>query len=156
MNINDFALARLVHVVAVVGWIGGVWFVTWVVMPAIARTNAPTDRLAAFHRIEAGFAPQARWWVLLAGLSGFWMIGRMHLWPRFAEAHYWWMHAMVALWALFALMLFVLEPLVLHRRMVASQTPEADFARMRTMHKVASLFALATVAGAVGGSHGLF
>ena len=153
---DDFTLARLFHVVAIAAWIGGVWFVTLVVIPAIARTEPPAERIAAFQRIEGRFAPQARWWVLLAGLSGFWMTWRADLWSRFADPHMWWMHAMVALWLVFMAMLFVAEPLVLHRRMANSPDPERDFARMATMHRVLSFAGLVAVAGAVGGAHGLF
>jgi len=153
---DDFVLARVLHVIAVVAWIGGVWFVTWVVMPATVRHHPPAERLAAFQRIEAGFAPQARWWVLLAGVSGFWMVWRTDMWSRFADARFWWMHAMVALWVVFMAMLFVAEPLVLHKRMANSPTPERDFARMRTMHRVLSLAGAVVVLGAVGGAHGLF
>ena len=156
MPFDDFTLARLIHVVAVAAWIGGVWFVTFVVIPAIVRSDVPAERLAAFHRIEGRFAPQARWWVLLAGLSGFWMTWRADLWSRFAEPQMWWMHAMVALWLVFAIMLFIAEPLVLHRRMASSPEPERDFARMATMHRVLSIAGFVTVAGAVGGAHGLF
>lgn len=60
MDIDWLILARALHVVSVVGWIGGVWFVTFVVMPAIARNEAPAARLAAFHQIERGFAPEAQ------------------------------------------------------------------------------------------------
>ncbi len=52
MEIDWFTLARVLHVVSVVGWIGGVWFVTFVIMPAIARAEPPQRRLIAFHRIE--------------------------------------------------------------------------------------------------------
>lgn len=154
MLFSDLAFARFIHVVAIVGWIGGVWFVTLVVMPAITRSEQPARRLAAFHRIEQGFAPQASIWVLLAGASGLWLTWRGDMWWRFADPSYWWMHAMVCLWLIFALMLFVLEPLVLHRRMAHSVTPEADFARMVMIHRVLSLAALITVAGAVAGAHG--
>ncbi len=155
MAFDDFTLARVVHVASVVGWIGGVWFVTFVVMPAIIRNEPPQSRLTAFHRIEQGFAPQARVWVLLAGISGFWMTWRADLWARFGESSFWWMHAMVALWTLFALMLFVIEPLFLHRRMARSPSPDADFHRMVTMHRVLSVVALVTVLGAMAGAHGM-
>ena len=39
------------------------------------------------------------------------MAWRGDLWGRFGEARFWWMHAMVGLWLVFALMLFVIEPL---------------------------------------------
>ena len=145
----------MLHVLAVVGWIGGVWFVTGVVMPTIRRHEPPSRRLGAFHRIESGFASQARWWVLLAGGSGMWMVWRGHMWPRFADRHFWWMHAMLSLWAVFFLMLFMIEPLFLHRRMAISQCSEADFDRLVMAHRVLSLAGLVTVAGAVAGAHGL-
>jgi hypothetical protein len=66
------------------------------------------------------------------------------------------MIAMVAVWAIFAVMLFVLEPLVIHRRMHNSATPTADFRRMEIMHRILLLGSLITTAGAVGGSHGLW
>lgn len=155
MLIDDLTLARIVHVASMIGWIGGVWFVTLVVMPAITRTEQPEDRLAAFHRIEQGFAPQARLWVLLAGASGLWMAYRGDMWWRFTDPGYWWMHAMVGLWLIFAAMLFVAEPLVLHRRMEHSTTPARDFARMVMLHRLLSLAALATTIGAMAGAHGL-
>jgi uncharacterized membrane protein len=155
MDIDWFTLARVAHVASVVGWIGGVWFVTFVVMPAIARSEAPAARLAAFHRIEQGFAPQAQFWVLLAGASGLWMTWEADLWWRFADPALWWMHAMVALWLVFALMLFVAEPLLLHHRMAHSPDPAADWQRMVWVHRVLSVSALITTLGAMAGAHGL-
>ena len=151
---DDFILARAVHVLSVLLWIGGVAFVTTVLLPAIRRSAPPERRLEDFHRFEGRFAPQARVWVLLAGLSGLWMIWRAGLWSRFADPHAWWMHAMVALWLVFAAMLFVVEPLHLHKRMAASPEPERDFARLERMHRVALALSLLTLAGAVAGSHG--
>lgn len=153
---DDFALARIVHVVAVLFWIGGVGFVTWLVMPTIRHSEAPADRLGKFHAIEGRFAGQAKIWVLLAGASGFWMVHRAEMWSRFADPSFWWMHAMVALWAVFTLMLFIIEPLFLHRRLATSRTPQADFARMERVHHILIMLSLITLGGAVGGSHGLF
>jgi uncharacterized membrane protein len=151
---DDFILARAVHVLSVVAWIGGVAFVTTVLLPAVRRSAPPERRLEEFHRFEGRFAPQARIWVLLAGLSGLWMTWRADLWSRFADLHYWWMHAMVVLWLAFAVMLFLVEPLHLHKRMATSSEPERDFARLERMHRVALALALLTRAGAVAGSHG--
>ena len=152
---DDFTLARVLHILAIVPWIGGVAFVTTVLMPAVRRNNAPRERLAAFHRFEAGFAWQARLWVGLAGLSGLWMIYRADLWYRFSDLRFWWMHAMVAVWAIFAAMLYIAEPLFLHRRMAQSRTPERDFARMERMHRILLLASLIATGGAMAGAHGL-
>ncbi len=152
----DMTIARILHVLAIVFWIGGVAFVTTVAMPSIRKQYPPAERLAAFHRFEGPFAGQARFWVLLAGLSGLWMAWRADMWARFLDPHFWWMHAMVALWAFFAAMLFLIEPLFLHRRMQTSPTPAADVDRMGRMHRLLLVLAVITVAGAVGGSRGLF
>jgi len=152
---DDFTLARVVHLVAVLLWIGGVGFVTTAALPAVRRNHPPPERPAAFHQFEGRFAPQAKVWVLVAGASGLWMIHRGDLWDRFGEARFWWMHAMVCVWLLFALMLFVLEPLALHRRMASSPTPGKDFDRLEWGHRILLALSLITFIGAAAGSHGL-
>ncbi len=152
---DDFALARIIHVLAIVFWIGGVAFVTLVVMPMLNVNEAPDAQLARFQQIERGFAWQARIWVLLAGTSGLWLIWRADMWSRFADLNFWWMHAMVAVWAIFALMLFVIEPLHLRRQLSQSKTPVSDFAKMVTVHRILLAASIIAVFGAVGGSHGL-
>lgn len=72
----DFIIARAAHILAVLMWIGGVGFVTLVLFPSIRRSTRKEERLAAFHKFEGRFAPQAAVWVLLAGASGLWMTWR--------------------------------------------------------------------------------
>jgi uncharacterized membrane protein len=136
-------------------WIGGVAFVTMVAMPAIRSQSPAGTRLAEFNRLESGFAWQARIWVLLAGASGFWMAWRANLWSRFSDPAFWWMDATLVLWLVFMVMLFVIEPLYLHRRMSSSPDPDADFTRMEWVHRVLTLAGVITVIGAVAGTHGL-
>ena len=63
---------------------------------------------------------------------------------------------MVLVWVVFTLMLFVLEPLVLHRYFLARATRDADgtFATIRRLHWGLLTISLITVGGAVAGSHG--
>lgn len=153
---DDLTLARALHVVAVVHWIGGVAFVTLVLLPAVRRLAAPETRVALFEAIERRFAGQARVSTLVAGLTGFWMTERLDAWGRFADPGFWWMHAMLALWAVFTLMLFVLEPLVLHRwfHARAQRDPVAAFALIQRLHVALLAASAVTVAGAVLGAHG--
>ena len=154
-GVEGLALARVLHVLGVVVWIGGVWMATTVALPAVRRGALGPDRLAAFQAIERRFVWQARIWVLLAGASGVWMTESGGLWDRFSDPAFWWMHAMVAVWLVFFAMLFVIEPLVLQRRMTASSQPEQDFDRMERMHRVVLALALTAVIGAAAGSRGL-
>jgi hypothetical protein len=52
-------------------------------------------------------------------------------------------------------MLFIAEPLVIHRRLKSSTDAE-DFARMERLHRLLLAFAVVTVLGAVAGSYGVF
>ncbi|MBL8439385.1 hypothetical protein [Zoogloea sp.] len=157
MAINDFAVARAVHVLAVVWWIGGVAFVTATLLPACRSLPNPTERIAAFQHLEHRFATQARWATLLAGASGFWLVHRFNLWGRFADlANGWWLAAMVAVWLVFSVMLFLLEPFVLPRRFAeaVARAPADTFRHIERAHRILLLASLITVAGAVAGSHG--
>jgi len=153
---DDRILARVLHMLGVVLWIGGVAMVTTVLLPATRRFKAPEERVQFFERIESGFAGQARWTVLITGLSGFYLVYVLDAWDRFRHATYWWMHAMVLLWGIFMLMLFVLEPLWLHRwfERSARRRPDETFALIQRLHWLLLAFSLLTVAGAVAGSHG--
>jgi hypothetical protein len=57
---------------------------------------------------------------------------------------------------MFAAVLFVLEPLFLHRRMGTSSASTVDFRRLLTMHRLLLGLSLLTVFGAAAGSHGLY
>ena len=125
-------------------------------LPATKRIKTPAERVLFFETVERGFARQARVTTLVTGLSGLYLVYRLDLWQRFVHLEYWWMHAMVLLWALFTLMLFVLEPLFLHRWFIerATRDPDSTFALVVRLHWVLLGLSLATVAGATAGSHG--
>src|SRR5262245_59378961 len=153
MTMTDLAIARALHVLAVVLWIGGVAMVTLVVLPAARAARDP----ALFERVERRFAAQTRWTLIVAGLSGLYMVERLGLWSRFAEARFWWMHAMVALWLVYALALFVLEPFLMRARFAERlrRDPDGALARMTRHHRLVLLVSLVIVGAAVAGSHGL-
>jgi len=153
----DFGLARALHVIAIVLWIGGVGMVTTVLLPAIRRAHPPEDRFAAFHALESRFARQARWSTALAGLSGFYMLWRIDAWNRFALGAFWWMHAMVMTWLVFSFLLFVAEPLFMHRYLEqrAARRPDATFRLIQGLHWALLALSLITVGGAASGIAGV-
>jgi uncharacterized membrane protein len=117
LNLQYFILAKALHILAIVFWIGGVAFVTTVLIPALSRdADADADqRLTQFERLEGRFSAQAKLSTLVAGVSGFYMLHTMNAWSRLLEPSQWWLHLMILVWTLFSLVLFVLEPLFLHR-----------------------------------------
>ncbi|PJK30178.1 hypothetical protein [Minwuia thermotolerans] len=153
---DDLTIARAIHVLAVVHWIGGVFMVTAVILPAVRRFAEPSRRMELFEAVEGRFSAQAKISVALAGLSGFWMTWRLDAWHRFAEAGFWWMHAMFAVWLVFAVVLFVAEPLFLHDwfRRRARTAPEATMALVQRFHWTLLTVSLIATAAAVLGAHG--
>lgn len=153
---DELAIARALHVLGVVIWIGGVAMVTSVLLPALRDDPDQTDRLRAFERLERRFAAQARIATLLVGATGFVMTAEMDAWDRFTSAPFWWMHAMVFVWLLFTFVLFVAEPLFLHHLFArwAREAPETAFAWLHRAHWVILTISLVTVFGAVAGTHG--
>jgi uncharacterized membrane protein len=153
---DDLAIARVLHVLAVVIWIGGVAMVTIVILPTLAAIALPGERLQAFESLERRFAWVARIMTLITGMSGLYLLWKLNLWTRFSDSSFWWMHAMVFVWAIFSFVLFVAEPLFLHRVFAAhvQRDPEGAFRRMQIFHWVLLLISLVTIAGAVAGAHG--
>ncbi|MFV0476375.1 MAG: hypothetical protein ACK5ME_00915 [Parahaliea sp.] len=153
---NDLFLARILHMLAVVVWLGGVFMATAVILPAIRKNLFGSDKLASLHVVEYRFSWIARIAILIVGASGFYMTWKMQLWARFHNWHFWWMDAMVGVWAIFIFLLFIGEPVVLRRffpRLVAANEDRA-FAVLHWVHVTVLALALITVAGAVAGAHG--
>jgi hypothetical protein len=64
---------------------------------------------------------------------------------------------MVLVWVVFTLMLFVAEPLFLHRWFLikATEMPESTFRLIERLHWILLTISVLTVLGAVAGSHGM-
>lgn len=151
-----YILARIVHVLAVVLWIGGVAMVTTTILPMIRKLRDPDVQIKTFENIEKRFQKQARITTLLTALSGFYMLYAMDAWHRYLNPHYWWIHLMTFVWLVFTLILFVFEPLFLHRifRKYANTHPQKTFLFVYRAHVILLILSLVTIVGAVAGSHG--
>jgi len=149
-------LARIVHVLSVVLWIGGVAFVTTVMIPAVRKLPDPTQRIQLFEQLESRFALQARVTTVLAGASGLYQVNAMGVWSRYLDPTYWWLHLMTFVWLAFTIVLFLLEPLFLHRWFVAAATRDSEraFRWLQNLHWVLLGISIAAIAGAVAGSRG--
>jgi uncharacterized membrane protein len=154
---DDIAIVRAIHVISVVIWIGGVAMVTTVVLPAVRRLDTAPRRVALFEAVEGRFVWQARIATLLVAASGFYMVDRLDLWARFRNVQFWWMHAMVLVWLIFTIILFVGEPLVMRarKRRGVMSAPDVNAPRMQRLHWVLLVLSVITVMAAVAGSHGM-
>ncbi|SQH75514.1 conserved membrane protein of unknown function [Shewanella benthica] len=151
-----FVIARAIHVLGVVLWIGGVAFVTTILLPAIKQLTSPEKRLALFEQLESKFSFQAKFITLATGISGYVMLDIINGWDRYLYPQFWWMHLMTLVWGIFTLVLFVLEPLFLHQwfHKKAAQDSEKTFRIVHIMHIFLLSLSLIAVAGATVGSHG--
>lgn len=153
---SDFVFARILHVVGVVLWIGGVAFVTTVLIPSLRQLKEADQRLVWFERLEKRFALQARIITLITGVSGFYMLESLNAWDRYFSIEYWWVHLMTFVWGIFTLVLFVLEPLVLHKFFHKQATANSTkaFTVLHRMHWILLSISTLAIVGAVAGSRG--
>lgn len=153
MDYQHFVIARALHILGVVLWIGGVAFVTTVLIPAIRHNQSPENQLSLFELLEGKFSFQAKLSTLLTGLSGFYMLYVMNVWGTMG----WWIYLMIFIWLIFTLVLFVLEPLVLHKwfHERAKQNGENTFFILQIMHIILLSISLLAVLAGVAGAHGL-
>ncbi len=156
MTLDPLTLARAVHVLAIVHWIGGVSVVTTIVLPQARRMADPAAALQVFEAFERRFARQARISILLAGLSGLYMLHALDAWDRFRDASFWWLHLMVAVWLVFAVMIYALEPLFVHERFgrLTLAEPGRAFSLAIRLHAGALAVSALTIAAGVLGTHG--
>jgi uncharacterized membrane protein len=136
-----------------VHWIGGVAMVTTIVLPRARAMADAHAALAAFDAFEGRFAAQARFPILLAGLSGFYMLNKLQVWARLLDPAFWWLILMVVVWAVFALIVFVLEPLFVHRLFhdYALRDKERAFTLAIRLHAAAlTISSVAILAGVLG------
>nr|VFJ90986.1 MAG: Uncharacterized membrane protein [Candidatus Kentron sp. LFY] len=154
MSYNYFVLAKILHVIAVVIWIGGVAFVTTVLIPALRKTQSPEERLKIFELLEGKFSLQAKFTTLLTGATGFYMLHAMNAWSSSMQ---WWVYPMIFVWALFTVVLFVLEPLFLHKQFHKRATTDSEktFFVLQIMHIVLLTISLLVIFCVVAGVRGL-
>lgn len=153
---DELILVRVLHVLGVVLWIGGVAMVTLVLLPMLAGMPSATEAMEIFTRFRQRFAAQARISTLIVGLTGFYMVYALDVWQRFVQWQYWWMHTMVLIWLLFSVMLFAMEPRSRRQAAVPIQKniPSGMFVKIQRKHMALLILSLITIAGAVAGSHG--
>jgi len=156
-DFNYFVIARSLHVLAVVLWIGGVAFITLVLLPALMKLADSQQRIDLFEQLENKFAFIAKLSTLAAGISGYYMLEFLDAWHRYLEPSHWWLHLMTFVWFVFTLVLFVFEPLFLHQWFIEQAKKDSDktFSRIVRMHKLLLALSLTAVLAAVAGAHGL-
>jgi uncharacterized membrane protein len=151
-----FVIARILHVIGVVLWIGGVAFLALVLVPTLRTMPEPEKSFKFFAAVEGGFKRQAKIVTAVTGLSGFFMLFWLNAWDRYLDLSFWWVHLMTFIWVFFTLVLFVIEPVLIRRNIheKAMRDPAATFKFANRMLKVLTALSLIAILGAIAGVHG--
>lgn len=158
-----FSIMHILHILTVVAWIGGLAFITTLILPVLLKMSNPLEKVLFFQRIEHRFAPLARVYVAVVGISGFTMFFVMGLQSVLFTREGFFLLFMIAVWVFWVVMLFGVEPLVVKRMLdnLSKQKGEGleiedVFRRMNVMHRVLLAVSLAAAASGAIFAHGHF
>ncbi len=154
MSYRLFVIARVLHVLSLIVWIGGLGMVTTVILPALQRLDSGAQKAWLFDRVERRFRPQAQIAWIVVGATGLYMLAWLRAWARLIDMRYWWMDAMIALWAAFGAVLFVAEPLILGPRLRDRMSAEA-LRRFQILHWTLLIVSLSVIGVVIAGIYGV-
>ncbi len=151
-----FVMARVLHIIGVVLWIGGVAFLALVVVPTLRGLPEVEKNFKIFAAVEGRFKSQAKIITTMTGLSGFFMLFWLDAWDRYLHLSFWWVHLMTFIWVFFTLVLFVIEPILIKRNIhkKAMSDPAATFRFVYRMLMILTTLSLIAIFGAITGVHG--
>ncbi len=158
-----FALMHIVHILTAIIWIGGLAFITILIFPVMMKMTSPLEKVLFFQRIEHRFAPLARIYAAIVGISGFAMFFILDLQSVVFTTEGRSLLFMIVVWVFWVVMLFGLEPLVVRRildSLAASKGRDLEiedvFRRMNILHWGLLALSLAAAGAGAGFAHGLF
>jgi uncharacterized membrane protein len=148
-------LSAAIHVIGVVIWIGGVSFVTLVILPAIHAMTDPMEKALLFQGVERRFSRIVRVVILLVGLTGLYNLyqkGLYRIMPTFDGL---WLDLMIGVYLFYALLLFGLEKALFKRifKDINKLNAEQVFHRMSVFHWVVLMLSLLAVGAGVIGTY---
>ena len=156
-----YPVMHVLHLLLAIIWIGGLAFITILILPMIVKMAHPLEKVLLFQRIEHRFAPMARVYSALVGVTGFIMFFSLGLQDvLFTKAGHPLLF-MIVVWIFWIIMLFGLEPLIVKKMLdrLASEKGEGMeiedvFNRMNVLHWVLLALSLAAAAAGVIFAHG--
>jgi len=93
-----FLLMHIVHILTVILWIGGLAFVTGIVLPMVIKTPDALQKVLTFQRIEHRFAPLAKAYNIVVGITVFIMVWQTGWYELYFTKDGWALTFMTAVW----------------------------------------------------------
>ncbi|MDH4028872.1 MAG: hypothetical protein OEU95_08580 [Nitrospirota bacterium] len=144
-----YVIALIIHVTSIVIWIGGVAFVTLVTFPMILRMDKSLEMVMVFQGTEHRFGRIAKMMVILAGLSGLYLIYEKGI----SGIGVW---IMISVWAFYASLLFGLERLIF-KKLFGRPGEQTDtkkvFNILQWFHWVVLGLSFMAIAGGIWAAH---
>lgn len=157
-----FPLLHIIHLLTVIIWIGGLTFITLLVLPMLIEMDDPLQKAILFQRIEHRFAPRARAYNVIVGITGFTMVYQTGWYKLYLTRKGIPLLVMTLIWLLWFVMLFGLEPVIirkmLHRMTSKGEKMEIEriFGRMNRMHKILLVLSFVASLAGIAFGHGYF
>jgi len=157
-----FSILHLIHVLTVIIWIGGLAFITMLVLPMIIGMPDALQKVLFFQRIEHRFAPRARIFSATVVISGLIMMFSTGWHAMLFTKRGIPLLVMLVIGLFWIVMLFGLEPRII-KRMLANLAKSGEkmeietvFNRMNRLHWVLFIVSLIASAAGVIFAHGYF
>ncbi len=156
-----YPIMHILHLLLAVIWIGGLAFITILILPMIVKMAHPLEKVLLFQRIEHRFAPMARVYSALVGVTGFVMFFFLGLQDVLFEKEGRFLLFMIVVWIFWIIMLFGLEPLIIKKmldRLASEKGQDMEiedvFKRMNVLHWVLLALSLGAAASGAIFAHG--
>ena len=124
----EYVIALTLHIMSIVVWIGGVTFVTLITFPMILRMDKSLEMVMMFQGTEHRFVKIAKVMVILAGLSGFYLLYEKGLSTAVI--------IMIVIWSVYASLIFGLEK-ILFAKLFGKPEDQKD---MKQVFKILQIF----------------
>ena len=163
MEETIYPFLHIIHILTVILWIGGLGFITILMLPMIVKMPDALQKVLLFQRIEHRFAPLARIYTVIVGVSGFSMFFILDLTSIIFTKEGMFLLIMIAIWIFWVIMLFGLEPLIV-KRILDNLAKEKGknleiedlFNRMNILHFVLLFLSLTASASGIIFAHSHF
>ncbi|TAN59569.1 hypothetical protein EPN18_10275 [bacterium] len=135
-----FLVMHIIHLLTVILWIGGLAFVTIIILPMAIKTPDALQKVLMFQRVEHRFAKLARAFNLITGISGIIMLYVTGWYSALFTSGGIPLTVMTMIWVFWFIMLFGLEPLVIKKMLEgmakggAKMDIDAIFIKLNRMH----------------------
>lgn len=155
-----FLSMHIIHLLTVILWIGGLAFVTGIVLPMAIKTPDPLQKVLTFQRVEHRFAPVAKAYNIITGISGFIMVYLMGWHELYFTRAGLALTFMTAIWVFWFVMLVGLEPIVIRKmldkmaREGATMDIDGIFRKVKRLHWFMVGISLAAAAAGAIVAHG--